>query len=375
MIGAWDLGGAVVDPGPERRIETLLEGLGEEPRALLLTHIHLDHAGAAGALVERFPGLEVYVHARGAPHLADPSRLLASAERIYGDEMAELWGRVLPVPERNLRVVEGGETIAVAGRELDVAYTPGHASHHVVYFDRSDGTAFVGDVAGVRIPPSDFVRAPTPPPDIDVDAWHRVDRPGRGAAAGAARADALRHGGRSTAASRADEGAPRAAGRARARPARAPWGHRRGRHGASWTRSTAGPARAAGDDGADVFEVGAPVEQLWQGLRRYWRKQRGERGGVMATETVEIPRVGGPGTGGGAWLVIVLNDDHNTFDHVAKTLARVIPNVSVEQGYRFADAIHNSGRAIVWSGEREPAELYWEQLNDARLTMAPLEQG
>jgi ATP-dependent Clp protease adaptor protein ClpS len=95
----------------------------------------------------------------------------------------------------------------------------------------------------------------------------------------------------------------------------------------------------------------------------------------MATETVEIPRVGEPGTGGGPWLVIVLNDDHNTFDHVAKTLARVIPNVSVEQGYRFADAIHNSGRAIVWSGEREPAELYWEQLREARLTMAPLEQG
>ena len=95
VIGAWDLGGAVVDPGPESRLETLLEGLGEEPRALLLTHIHLDHAGAAGALVERFPGLEVHVHARGAPHLADPSRLLASAERIYGDDMTELWGRVL----------------------------------------------------------------------------------------------------------------------------------------------------------------------------------------------------------------------------------------------------------------------------------------
>jgi len=97
---------------------------------------------------------------------------------------------------------------------------------------------------------------------------------------------------------------------------------------------------------------------------------------MMATETVERPRVGGPGTGGdGAWRVIVLNDNHNTFDHVARTLARVIPNVSVDQGFRFADTIHNSGRAIVWSGEREPAELYWEQLKDAGLTMAPLEQG
>jgi ATP-dependent Clp protease adaptor protein ClpS len=95
----------------------------------------------------------------------------------------------------------------------------------------------------------------------------------------------------------------------------------------------------------------------------------------MATETVEIPKVDGPGTGGRAWMVIVLNDDHNTFDHVARTLARVIPNVSVEQGYRFADAIHNTGRAVVWSGEREPAELYWEQLRDAGLTMAPLENA
>src|SRR5215211_8842697 len=102
VIGAWDLGGAIVDPGPESRIETLLEGLGEVPRALLLTHIHLDHAGATGALVERFPGLEVWVHSRGAPHLVDPEKLLRSAERLYGDQMDALWGRVLPVPERNL---------------------------------------------------------------------------------------------------------------------------------------------------------------------------------------------------------------------------------------------------------------------------------
>jgi ATP-dependent Clp protease adaptor protein ClpS len=96
----------------------------------------------------------------------------------------------------------------------------------------------------------------------------------------------------------------------------------------------------------------------------------------MSTTTVEKPKASGPGTGlGGNWLVIVKNDDHNTFDHVANTLARVIPNVSIDQGYRFADQIHNSGRAVVWSGEREPAELYWEQLSDAGLTMAPLEQG
>jgi ATP-dependent Clp protease adaptor protein ClpS len=94
------------------------------------------------------------------------------------------------------------------------------------------------------------------------------------------------------------------------------------------------------------------------------------------SETIEKPRVGGPGTGlGGAWRVIVLNDDHNTFDHVAATLARYLPGVNVDQGYAMADRIHNAGRAMVWSGQREPAELYWEQLKDAGLTMAPLEQG
>jgi ATP-dependent Clp protease adaptor protein ClpS len=95
----------------------------------------------------------------------------------------------------------------------------------------------------------------------------------------------------------------------------------------------------------------------------------------MATETVERPRTGGPGSGvGGNWMVIVLNDDHNTFDHVANTLANVIPGTSLERGYRLADQIHNSGQATVWSGPREPAELYWEQLKEAGLTMAPLEQ-
>ena len=96
----------------------------------------------------------------------------------------------------------------------------------------------------------------------------------------------------------------------------------------------------------------------------------------MSTETVELPRVGGPGGGlGGEWRVIVLNDDHNTFDGVAAALARIVPGVSLDQGYAIADTIHNTGQAIVWSGPKEPAELYWEQLKDAGLTMAPLEPG
>lgn len=98
------------------------------------------------------------------------------------------------------------------------------------------------------------------------------------------------------------------------------------------------------------------------------------QGAALTTETIERPRTGGPGSGlGGNWHVIVLNDEHNTFDHVAKTLASVVPGVSLDQGYRLADRIHKSGQAIVWSGPREPAELYWEQLKDAGLTMAPLE--
>jgi glyoxylase-like metal-dependent hydrolase (beta-lactamase superfamily II) len=168
VIGCWQVDDVLIDPGPESSMQNLIEELGEqEPRALLLTHIHLDHAGAAGALVRHWPHLEVYVHEVGAPHLADPTKLLQSAERLYGDRMQELWGEVVPVPEENLKVLSGGESLA----RFDVAYTPGHASHHVCYFHREGGAAFVGDVAGVRIPPCDLLLAPTPPPDIDVDAW------------------------------------------------------------------------------------------------------------------------------------------------------------------------------------------------------------
>jgi len=168
VIGCWEAGGALVDPGPESSLETLLAALGDEqPRALLLTHIHLDHAAATGALVRRWPELEVYVHERGAPHLIDPTRLLASAERLYGDQMRRLWGEIVPVPEASVKPLAGGERVL----GMRVAYTPGHASHHVCYLHEDSGTAFVGDVAAVRIPGSNLVVPPTPPPDIDVEAW------------------------------------------------------------------------------------------------------------------------------------------------------------------------------------------------------------
>ena len=169
VIGCWEIDGVLVDPGPASSLETLIAALEDEPRAILLTHIHLDHGGGAGTLVRRWPELPVYVHERGAPHLADPSRLLASAERLYGDRMEALWGEVAPVPEGNLRPLAGGESVL----GFEVAYTPGHASHHVSYFHPDSGRAFVGDTAGVRIPPSDYVLPPTPPPDIDLEAWNR----------------------------------------------------------------------------------------------------------------------------------------------------------------------------------------------------------
>ena len=174
VIGSWLVDGVLIDPGPESSIETLLAKLGDErPHALLLTHIHFDHAGASGALVERWPDLRVYVHEKGARHMADPERLVASARQIWGEDFDRLWGRVVPVPEDNLEVLEGGESI----EGFDVEYTPGHAKHHVSYFHRDTGHAYVGDMAGVRIPPTGIVRAPTPPPDIDVEAWlDSVDR-------------------------------------------------------------------------------------------------------------------------------------------------------------------------------------------------------
>ncbi len=168
VIGCWELDGVLIDPGPTSSMDNLIEALrGEEPRALLLTHIHLDHAGASGSLVHRWPELPVYVHERGARHLADPAKLLASAERLYGDQMQRLWGEVAPVPERNLHPLSGGEEVL----GFRVAYTPGHASHHVSYLHPPSGRAFVGDVAAVRIPPSGFVMPPTPPPDIDLELW------------------------------------------------------------------------------------------------------------------------------------------------------------------------------------------------------------
>ena len=170
-------GVALIDPGPStthQNLETSLRTRGisiADVRQILLTHIHLDHAGVTGALVRENPAIEVLVHERGAPHMIDPSKLLASAGRLYGADMERLWGDFVPVPAARVRILKGGEHIVAGGRDLEVAYTPGHASHHVSYFDAASRVAFVGDTAGIRRTGRDYIMPPTPPPDIDLDAW------------------------------------------------------------------------------------------------------------------------------------------------------------------------------------------------------------
>jgi len=179
-------GVALIDPGPTSTLPRLKaelqrSGIGAgDLTALLLTHIHLDHAGACGTLVAENPRLRVYVHERGAPHMASPEKLIASATRLYGDQMDRLWGAFRPVPPSALVPLAGGERITAGGRTLDVAYTPGHASHHVSYFNEDAGIAFVGDTAGIRLAANGAVIAPTPPPDIDFELWREsLDRIGR----------------------------------------------------------------------------------------------------------------------------------------------------------------------------------------------------
>jgi glyoxylase-like metal-dependent hydrolase (beta-lactamase superfamily II) len=175
-------GVALVDPGPATTIATLTKALETkgirfgDVRQILVTHIHLDHSGGVGSILEQYPHIEVIVHGRGAPHLADPSKLLASAGRLYTADMERLWGDVKPVPAARLRVVEGGETLSIVGREIKVEYTPGHASHHVSYLDTASRVAFVGDTAGIRKGSGAYVMPPTPPPDIDLEAWRASER-------------------------------------------------------------------------------------------------------------------------------------------------------------------------------------------------------
>ena len=260
VIGAWVVDGVVIDPGPTSCLPTLLDGLdGERPRALLLTHIHLDHAGASGSLVERWPDLEVYVHELGARHMAHPERLMKSARMLYGEDMDRRWGEMVPVPSDNLRVLHGGEKLF--GGAFEVAYTPGHASHHVSYLH--DGTAFVGDTGGVRIASSSLTIPPSPPPDIDVELWHEsIER----IAAWKPRRLVQTHFGASDdpeaqlaeLSARLDDWAARA----------------REQDLETFIAGVRAEIDAHSDpDLHEAYEQAAPADQLYAGLERYWRKR------------------------------------------------------------------------------------------------------
>jgi glyoxylase-like metal-dependent hydrolase (beta-lactamase superfamily II) len=168
---------ALVETGPASTVDNLLAGVQaagvplEALRQLIVTHIHLDHSGGAGVIARQLPWVKVYVHPVGAPHLVDPSKLLASAARLYGPQMQSLWGTTAPVPQENLVIVNDRDEIKIPGSILRAFDTPGHARHHHAYLDASSGLLFTGDVGGVRMPGVRYVRPPTPPPELDIDAW------------------------------------------------------------------------------------------------------------------------------------------------------------------------------------------------------------
>jgi glyoxylase-like metal-dependent hydrolase (beta-lactamase superfamily II) len=168
---------ALIETGPTATLPALWAGIrsaGFDPaqlRKVLVSHIHLDHSGGAGAIVREYPDVRVFVHPVGAPHLVDPSRLVNSAARLYGDRMDDLWGDVVPIPEDRVVPLTDGETIEVAGHVLSALFTPGHASHHVAYWSPELAVAFTGDVGGVRMPGSGYALPPAPPPELNPDAW------------------------------------------------------------------------------------------------------------------------------------------------------------------------------------------------------------
>jgi glyoxylase-like metal-dependent hydrolase (beta-lactamase superfamily II) len=279
LLGTGD-GPVIVDPGPTSTLPALRAGLaaaGHEVGdivAILLTHIHLDHAGATGTLARENPRLRVYVQRIGAPHVADPSRLLRSATQLYGDRMDSLWGEVAPVAADRIEELSGGERIDLGGRRFEVAYTPGHAVHHVSYFERESGTAFVGDTAGLRTPPELSVLPVTPPPDFNLEDW--LDSLRTIAAWKPARLVLTHFGFSPDPGQHLDD----------LRAGLVAWGKHAhdslalpgsdaekvqwfGGRLETWLNGRVPPEKAR------KFLDGAGVEACWQGLARYWRKRAG----------------------------------------------------------------------------------------------------
>jgi glyoxylase-like metal-dependent hydrolase (beta-lactamase superfamily II) len=177
VVGPEGLG--LVETGPTTVQANLLAGIRDagheigDVRDVVVTHIHLDHAGGLGTLMRDQPQVRAWVHPVGLPHMLRPEKLIASATRIYGDQMDTLWGAFLPVPEDRVQPTEEGTPISLGGRAVVPWDTPGHASHHVALLDEQTGTLFTGDVAGVRMQGTTFPVPPLPPPDIDIAAWKR----------------------------------------------------------------------------------------------------------------------------------------------------------------------------------------------------------
>ena len=270
-------GTVIVDPGPTSCLATLDLALQQrgtrwaEVRSILLTHIHLDHAGATGTILREHPGITVFVHERGAPHMINPEKLLASATRLYGDDMDRLWGEFAAVPASNVVVLRGGERIEAGGRMFDVAYTPGHASHHVSYFDPASGVAFVGDTAGVSIE-GGYVLPPTPPPDINIEQWRESVAAIEAWSPGTL---FLTHFG-PTMSVRPHlqsllENLERAAGWVRETLAEPGTDEERASRYAERLRHDL--RRHMTEAQMAAYPIAAPFEQLWLGLARYWRKK------------------------------------------------------------------------------------------------------
>jgi glyoxylase-like metal-dependent hydrolase (beta-lactamase superfamily II) len=281
VIGAAILEGpsglTVIDPGPTSCLPALETGLREagyglsDVKTILLTHIHLDHAGATGTLLDRLPGAVAYVHERGAPHMIEPAKLLASATRLYGANMDRFWGEFRAVPAARLRVLQGGERLDVAGRTLDVQYTPGHASHHVSYLDMTSGVAYVGDTGGIRVV-GDYIKAPTPPPDIDLDLWEQSLQK---IEAWRPTALVLTHFGQvnDVAAHLRNFRGVLARQAALVRETLASHTTDEERIQKFVEDMRADAARRLSPDDAASTEAAAAFDQLWQGLARYWRKK------------------------------------------------------------------------------------------------------